>query len=194
MLSYKKAIINKCKEFNLRYIDKVFSDSENEDDIINFCNNVKADGFILLQPFLDKINLEILRDKIKLRDLDCFTYKSLGRVMANEFQYLPQTARSIVKFIEENKIDLNGKNVIVANSNNVIGRPLSMYLNYKKATVTLFNSKSLNQEEKIKSCDIFISAIGKAKYYDRKFFTDNQLIIDVGINYKNGRVYGDIYI
>ncbi|MDU3199346.1 MAG: bifunctional 5,10-methylenetetrahydrofolate dehydrogenase/5,10-methenyltetrahydrofolate cyclohydrolase, partial [Anaerococcus hydrogenalis] len=82
--------------------------------------------------------------------------------------------------------------IIIANSTNVIGKPLAMYLNYKKATVTLFNSKTINQKEKIKNSDIFISAIGKANFYNSDFFKDGQIIIDAGTSFVDGKMYGDI--
>ena len=105
---------------------------------------------------------------------------------------MPQTARACIKFLEHMKIDLNSKDIIIANSNNIIGKPLLNYLNAKKSTVTLFNSKTINQEEKIKNADIFISAIGKPNYYNKKYFKDGQIIIDVGTSFVDGKMYGDI--
>ncbi|MDU6791790.1 MAG: hypothetical protein E6427_03635 [Anaerococcus sp.] len=64
--------------------------------------------------------------------------------------------------------------------------------NFKKATVTLFNSKSINQKYKIKNADIFISAIGKANYYNLDYFRNGQILIDAGTSFMDGKMYGDI--
>lgn len=193
VLEYKKSIIKRCENFSIDFIDLVFLKEENHFDIAKKINSQKdIDGYIILQPLEKNVDISFLRENIKQRDLDGFSFDSLGKIMSNDFSTMTQTAKSVVRFLNFYKIDLSGKNIVIANSNNVIGRPLAMYLNFKKATVTLFNSKTKNQEEKIKKCDIFISAIGKANYYDKKYFNDGQVLIDVGINFENGKICGDI--
>lgn len=193
VLAYKKAILKRCEEFEIDVVDKLFSNDQNHIDIIEYCNKLSnIDGFIILQPLDSNTDLKYLRNNMPFNDLDGFTYESLGEIMDKDFSHMPQTARSVIKFIEYMNIDLMGKDVIVANSNNVIGKPLFMYLNSKKATVTMFNSKSENQIEKVKNADIFISAIGIANYYDKKYFKDGQILIDVGTSYIDGVLYGDI--
>ena len=190
---YKNSIIKRCKSFDIYYIDKVFKDYENHKDIVSYCNNLKnIDGFIVLQPLNKNTNLDYLKKNIDFFDLDGFKYDSLGKIMDKNFENLPQTARAIIKFIDYLDIDLKSKDIVIANSNNVIGKPLAMYLNSKKATVSLFNSKTKNQREKIQKADIFISAIGKANYYDSSYFNKGQLIVDAGMSFVEGKMYGDV--
>src|SRR5690625_4619328 len=193
VLSYKKAIIKRCKEFSIDFVDEEFESYENHLDIVNKCRKLdNIGGFIILQPLENNTDLSYLRKNMPFRDLDCFRYDSLGKLMDNNFKNLPQTAKSCIRFIKFLNIDLRGKDIVIANSNNVIGRTLALYLNSKKATVTLFNSKTKNQRQKIKNADIFISAIGRANYYDKDYFKDGQVLIDVGTSYINGKLYGDI--
>lgn len=112
--------------------------------------------------------------------------------MAGSFNSLPATAKAIALTLEEMKVDVYGKNVVIANSTNVIGKPLSMFLNYKKATVTLLNSKTQNSKELIQNCDIFISGIGKPNFYGKDYFNDGQVIIDAGTSYINNKLAGDV--
>lgn len=193
VVQYKNSIVKRCKELNIKYDDKEFDKNKNHLDILSYINSVKdCDGFILLQPLSKNTDISFLRDQIKLRDLDGFTYNSLGKIMDKDFTNIPQTAKSVIRFLESLNVNLESKNIVVANSNNVIGKPLAMYLNAKKATVTLFNSKTKNQREKINKCDIFISAIGKPHYYDKTYFKDGQILIDVGMSFKDGKLRGDI--
>ena len=53
-------------------------------------------------------------------------------------------------------------------------------------------SKTKNQKEKIKNCDIFISAIGKANFYNKDYFRNGQIIIDAGVSFVDGNMYGDV--
>ena len=90
------------------------------------------------------------------------------------------------------KIDYKGKNIVIANNTNIIGRPLATYLATQRASVRIINSLTQNSKSIIKSSDIFISAIGRAEYYDKSYFKDGSFIIDVGTSYKNGKIMGDI--
>ncbi|MDU4447902.1 MAG: bifunctional 5,10-methylenetetrahydrofolate dehydrogenase/5,10-methenyltetrahydrofolate cyclohydrolase [Anaerococcus vaginalis] len=190
---YKNSIIKRCKEFKIDYLDKNFSIYEDQNSILNYCNSLDdIDGFIILQPLSNCTDLSILRENMPFFDLDGFTYKSLGKIMNKDFTNLPQTAKSCIKFLEYLDINLSGLDIVIANSNNIIGKPLFNYLNAKKSTVTIFNSKTKNQKEKIKNCDIFISAIGKANFYNKDYFRDGQILIDVGVSFVDGKMYGDI--
>ena len=188
VLAYKKAIKKKCQAYNIEFEEFIATSTE---ETLQAINKTNSDGYILLQPLVG-IDTDYLRKNIKTnsKDLDCFTYQSLGQVMDKNFESMPQTCRAIIKHLDN--IDLVGKDIIIANSTNVIGKPLAMYLNAKKATVTLFNSKTVDQKEKIRKTDIFISAIGKPDYYNKEYFREGQTIIDVGTSYINGKLVGDI--
>lgn len=189
---YKEVIIKRCNEFNVAYIDKVFEE-ESQEEILDFLSTFdKEDGFIILAPFGDRDDLSLLKEKIDLKDLDSFTYKSLGKILDGDKKALPATARAVVGFMDHERVDYKGKRIVIANNTNIIGRPLAMYLAAKRASVTIINSLTKNPKDLIKNCDIFISAIGRAHFYDKTYFKDGQLLIDVGTSYKNGKIIGDI--
>ena len=189
---YKNVIIKRCEEFAIEYIDKEFKDETN-DEMLDFINSYNSnDGFIILSPFGDGEDLTILKENIKLKDLDSFTYKSKGRIFDGDKYALPATARAIVRFMDNEKIAYKGKNIVIANNTNIIGRPLATYLASQRASVRIINSLTKNPKSIIRNSDIFISAIGKAEYYDESYFKDGSFIIDVGTSYKNGKIIGDI--
>lgn len=191
---YKQVIIKRCMDFGIDFIDKVFT-KESQEEILDFINSFDInDGFIMLAPFGDGEDLCLLKEKIILKDLDSFTYKSLGRIFEGNKEALPATVRAVVNFMDSEQVDYRGKNIVIANNTNIIGRPLAMYLASKRASVTIINSVTKNPKDYIRNADIFISAIGKAEYYDKSFFSKGTLIIDVGTSYKNGKIIGDINI
>lgn len=189
---YKSVIIKRCKEFKIDYIDKEFFQETNE-EILDFINSYDSkDGFIILAPFGNGLDLSILREKIKLKDLDSFTYKSQGMIFDGHKESLPATARAVVSFMDSENIDYKGKNIVIANNTNIIGRPLALYLATKRASVRIINSLTTEAKSMIKNADIFISAIGRVEYYDKSYFKDGSFIIDVGTSYKNGKIIGDV--
>lgn len=189
---YKKVIIKRCEEFNIEYIDKEFKNETNK-QILDFINSYNLNhGFIILSPFGNEEDLSILKEGIKLRDLDSFTYNSQGKIFDGKKQSLPATVRAIVRFMDSQNIDYRGKNIVIANNTNIIGRPLATYLATQRASVRIINSLTKEAKSMIKNSDIFISAIGKAEYYDKSYFRNGSFIIDVGTSYKNGKIIGDV--
>lgn len=105
---------------------------------------------------------------------------------------LPQTARAIVRFLEEKYPSLRGKNIVISNKTTTIGKPLAMNLVSKYATVTMITRHTVDQRDLIKNADIFISAIGKANFYDKSYFSEGMLVVDVGTTYLDGKIVGDV--
>ncbi len=78
--------------------------------------------------------------------------------------------------------DLTGKRVVIAGKSNIVGLPLFLLLSKQQATVTLCHSNTVDINSHLKEADIFISAIGKSKYFHGSCFKQGVIIIDVGIN------------
>ena len=193
-IHYKNVIIKRLKEFDISFIDKEFN-NESVGDILDFINSFdREDGFIILSPFGGGEDLSLIKEEASIRDLDGFTYKSLGRSMAGDYKFLPATARAIARFLDYEGFKLEGKSIVIANSTNLIGRALSMYLSNKRASVRLINSITRDSKDLIRSADIFVSAIGRASYYDRSYFREGMLVLDVGTSYINGKIVGDVEI
>ncbi len=191
-LCYKKAIIKRCEEFDIEYVDCGFT-TERSEEILAYINSFdKEDGYIVLAPFGDGKDLTLLKENIEIKDLDAFTYKSLGHSMDGFSYCLPQTSRAIVRFLEEKFSSLQAKNIVISNKTTTIGKPLAMNLVSKYATVTMVTRHTENQKDLIKNADIFISAIGKANFYDKSYFTEGMLVVDVGTTYLDGKIIGDV--
>jgi methylenetetrahydrofolate dehydrogenase (NADP+)/methenyltetrahydrofolate cyclohydrolase len=89
--------------------------------------------------------------------------------------------------------DPAGKNVVVIGRSLVIGRPVSMMLQSRNATVTMCHTKTVGMADICRKADILIVAAGKAKVVDENYVNPNQVVIDVGINVdENGKLCGDV--
>jgi methylenetetrahydrofolate dehydrogenase (NADP+)/methenyltetrahydrofolate cyclohydrolase len=73
-----------------------------------------------------------------------------------------------------------------------VGKPLIPQILEKNATVTVCHSKTKNIEQEIMQADIVIMAIGKAKFLKKEYIKDGAILLDVGINFENGKIVGDI--
>ena len=81
---------------------------------------------------------------------------------------------------------------VVVGRSNIVGKPLIPQLLNKNATVTICHSKTQNIENILRNADVIIMAIGKAKFLKKEMIKENSILIDVGINFEDGKMCGDI--
>ena len=90
-------------------------------------------------------------------------------------------------------IDLKGKRVTVVGRSMVVGKPLSMLLLKKNATVTICHTRTADLGATCRNAEILIAAAGKAKMITADFVSENSVVVDVGINVgSDGKLCGDV--
>ena len=105
---------------------------------------------------------------------------------------MPATPKGIIRLLEEYKIDISGKNVVVVGRSKIVGRPLAILLLNRNATVTICHTKTKNLEEHTKNADILIAACGVPKLIKKKVVRNNAVVIDVGMNKTDSGLCGDV--
>ena len=197
-ISYEKGAVKKMESLSLK--TKVFEFDENissEDFIEEFKKINKddeIDGILLFRPLPEHIDekkvIEVLDER---KDLDGISYKNIAKVFAgDESGFAPCTAKAVIKILESNNIELEGKNVVVLGRSMVIGKPVAMLAVQKNATVTLCHSKTADLKKVCKNADILIVAIGRAKMINDDYIGEDAVVIDVGINFFEGKLCGDV--
>ena len=148
-------------------------------------------GSILpLMPFPKHINVgSILEEIPRKKDVDCMC---LNGYHNGTFGNLGGTPTACVEIMKYYGIDYVGKNVVIINRSDVVGMPLANYLIREGATVTVCHSKTANLSEHTKKADILIVAVGKADFITQDMVNPDCVIIDVGINFKDGKLCGDV--
>ena len=197
-ISYEKGAVKKMESLSLK--TKVFEFDENisSDDFIDEFKKIneddKIDGILLFRPLPEHIDekkvIEILDER---KDLDGISYKNIAKVFeGDESGFAPCTAKAVIKILESNNIELEGKNVVVLGRSMVIGKPVAMLAIQKNATVTLCHSKTADLKKVCKNADILIVAIGRAKMINDDYIGEDAVVIDVGINFFEGKLCGDV--
>ena len=164
-------------------------------DLIDKLNNdTEVDGIMINLPLPPQINATKVLNSIKLvKDVDGFKAENLGLLFQNNEGFTsPSTPAGIMALIEKYNIDLEGKDVVVVGSSNIVGKPIAALILNSRGTVTICNIYTKNLAEKTKNADILISAVGKAKLITEDMVKEGAVVIDVGINRVNGKLEGDV--
>ena len=175
--------------------------------IESYNSDSKIHGILVQLPLPEHLNAEVIAEAIDSRkDIDSFKSYNLGEVVKGNEIISPCTPKGIFTLLKNYGLSVRGKTVVVVGRSNIVGKPLVNMLINRGATVISCNS--ITPIDKIIdymfNCDIFISAIGKPKYFNlnllRKYRGEDfdyicPVMIDVGINRdENNKLCGDIDI
>ena len=126
------------------------------------------------------------------KDVDCLNPKNIGDVFMGRSRFAPCTPRACMATLEHYGIELEGKHVVVIGRSNVVGKPVSVLLLQKNATVTICHSRTRNLPELLKQADVIVAAVGKPCFVKPEMVKEGVVIVDVGINAVDGKLVGDV--
>ena len=175
-----------------------FSEEISEAYLLNLIDKLnkdtEVDGIMVNLPLPPQINVTKVLNSIKLvKDVDGFKAENLGLLFQNNEGFTsPSTPAGIMALIEKYNIGLEGKDVVVVGSSNIVGKPIAALILNSRGTVTICNIYTKNLAEKTKNADILISAVGKPKLITEDMVKEGAVVIDVGINRVNGKLEGDV--
>lgn len=157
-------------------------------------NNSNVDGILVQLPLPEHIDeLNIVNAISAEKDVDGFHTTNIGKMMiGDESGFLPCTPAGVIQMFEEYNIDLKGKDVLVIGQSNIVGKPMTLLLIKKRATVQVCNSKTKNLSEKLQKADVIVAAAGSPKLIKATDVKEGVVIIDVGINRVDGKLCGDV--
>ncbi len=200
-LTYEKMIIKHGKRTGIDVRRTVLNENSSQYEVECAIRNVNFDkevhGVLLLRPLPSHIDEEKICSMLSYKkDIDGITPTSTDHVFSNRGPgFSPCTAEACIRLLEHYDIPLEGKNVAVIGRSLVIGKPVSLMLINKNATVTICHSKTQNIAEKCRNSDIIVAAAGKPEFVTSDFMSERQTIIDVGINVNSeGKLVGDVDI
>ncbi|MGL5051755.1 MAG: bifunctional methylenetetrahydrofolate dehydrogenase/methenyltetrahydrofolate cyclohydrolase FolD [Fusobacteriaceae bacterium] len=195
---YVNAKIKACHETGINSYKIEMSENSSEIEIskvIQQLNTDKSvDGILVQLPLPKGIDEKKIMEIVSSeKDVDCFSTKNIGEMFLNpEASIKPCTPAGIMELFNRYNIELVGKNAVILGRSNIVGKPLSVLMINAGATVTVCNSKTKKLEEFTKNADIVISAVGQKDFLTEDMINKNTVVIDVGINRVDGKIYGDV--
>ena len=162
-------------------------DSLNKDDSIH--------GILVQLPLPQQLDKFETTSRISpIKDVDGLTPHNMGLLTMGKAILKTCTPSGIMEMFDYYNIDLSGKNVVLINRSNLIGKPLYHLLLEKNATVITCHSKTKNLKEISKSADIVITAVGDRKKFvlTADMIKEGAVVIDVAISKNEGKLVGDI--
>ena len=163
-------------------------------ELIGRLNNEKRINGILCQlPLPPHLDEKLIINSISPeKDVDAFHPVNVGRIMIGDYDFVPCTPAGIMEMLKYENISPEGKSCVVIGRSNIVGKPMGMLLLHKNGTVTICHSKTRSLKEICLGADILVAAVGKAKFVTADMVKEGAVVIDVGMNRVDGKLYGDV--
>ncbi len=163
-------------------------------DIQSYNRNKDVHGIMVQLPIPEKLNTERVIEAIaSTKDVDGLTSTNTKLLFDNEEAYIPATTQGILTLLEEQRVELKGKKVVIVGESALVGRPTLLALLNRRATVTVCHVHTKNLEQETRRADILIVAAGVPKLITDRYVAKGQIVIDVGITIlPNKKVVGDV--
>ena len=186
-----------CEYVGMSFLQFNYSEKDSEEKIINKIKELNEDesinGIILQLPIPKKFNQNKIINTISpIKDVDGLTFENQGKLFNKCDSIVPCTPKGIMEIFKYYKIDLTSKNVVIVGRSNLVSKPLLLECLNNNATVTMCHSKTKDLASLTKNADILVVAVGKKYLIDKDMVKKDSVIIDVGINRENGKLYGDV--
>ena len=172
-------------------------DSISDDELVKVIDKLNKDknvnGIIVQLPLPNGMDeTRIVNTIIPEKDVDGLTYLNAGLLLNNKTSMVSCTLKGIMELLKREKVNLVGANAVVIGRSILVGKPMMNLLINANATVTLCHSKTKDLEKITKKADVLVVAIGKKHFITRDMVKRGAVVIDVGINRVDGKLFGDV--
>lgn len=188
-----------CEKVGINSIVKELDENISQDNLIGEINRYNNDpnvhGILLQLPLPDNLKpktSEIVDNIIPSKDVDGLNSATKGKLFNYEEELAPCTPKGIIKLLEHYEVDLEGKEVVIINRSNLVGKPLIFMLLKRNATVSICHTSTRDMDKHIKNADIIIVAVGKPNFITKDRIKQGAVIVDVGTNRIDGKLCGDV--
>ncbi len=183
---------SECKVVEL---PETITQAEFEKTFFKINEDPKVHGILLFRPLPGHLDEGPVVSRINpLKDVDCMCPVNIAKVFSgDETGHAPCTPEAVMEMLDYYKIDPRGKKVTVIGRSMVVGKPLSMLLLKRHATVTICHTRTKDLSATCREAEILVAAAGKARMVTADMIGDGAVVVDVGINVDaKGNLCGDV--
>ncbi len=187
-----------CKKAGIETRDHRLAASATQDQISAVVDKLNEDktvhGILIQIPLPNHIDEFAVTSRISpLKDVDGLTPHNTGLLHLKKAVLVACTPSGVMEILDYHKIDMQGKNVVLINRSNLVGRPLYHLLLQRDSTVTTCHSKTRDLVAFCKNADIIITAVGDRTRFilTADMIKKDAVVIDVAISRLDGKLVGD---
>jgi len=187
-----------CDEVGIYSEEHRLPEQTKQEDLLHLIeslnSNSKINGILIQLPLPKQIDTDrVLNAVSPAKDVDGLHPYNVGRLTMGTPQFVPCTPAGVIAMLDEHKIQIEGQRAVIVGRSNLVGRPLSLLLMHRHATITVCHSRTKEIGAVCREGDILVAAIGKPKFITAEMVKKGAVVIDVGINrLETAQLVGDV--
>ncbi len=195
--SYLKAKHKACQEVGIQsqnhHLQKETTQRELEALVWKLNTDPAVHGILVQLPLPGHLDEnQVIERIVPYKDVDGLHPINAGKLASGIEVLVPCTPKGIIRLLSHYKVPIASHHAVIVNRSNLVGRPLSMLLLNRNATVTICHSKTTNLPEVTRTADILVSAVGRANFQiTPKHVKQGATVVDVGLSRVEGKLRGD---
>ncbi len=186
-----------CERAGISSKNYRLDENTSEDELIALVEKLNHDdavhGILIQLPLPGHIDRNRAMSAISPeKDVDGFHPVNMGKLLIGEELLVPCTPKGIIRMLDYEGVDLEGKDAVIINHSPVVGKPLALMFLNRDATVTVCHVKTKDIKRYSRDAEILVVAAGVPNLIRKDMVGENSVVIDVGINRVDGKIVGDV--
>jgi len=194
---YLKLRDTACEKVGIKPNNIELPESASEEEVINLISRLNEDkkvhGILIQFPIPKHLSSDKLMSSLNpKKDVEGLTPLNMGKTLVGDEYIVPCTPLAVLKILEEEKIRLQGKDIVIVNHSNIVGKPLiALFLN-RNATVSITHVFTKDLKKFTTGADILVTASGIPKLIKKEHVKTGSFVVDVGIIKTSDGIIGDV--
>lgn len=189
----EKFFANLCVESDVLQLPEETTEEELLDIIDKQNNDDSINGILVQLPLPKHMDENEVIESISLnKDIEGLSPGNVHAWTKSSPNLVPATALGVLALLKHYEIPLHGKHAVVVGRSMIVGKPVAHLLLREHATVTICHSRSKPLEKYTREADILIAAVGRPHLIRKGMVKEDVVIIDVGVNFEDGKLMGDV--
>jgi methylenetetrahydrofolate dehydrogenase (NADP+) / methenyltetrahydrofolate cyclohydrolase len=155
--------------------------------------DLAVDGILVQLPLPAHVDEQRVIEAVDPdKDVDGFHPVNAGRLFLGQDGLVAATPTGIMTLLDEYEVPLQGARAVVVGRSTIVGKPVSMLLLARHATVTICHSRTADLGAVTREADVLVAAVGHANLITPEMVKAGATVIDVGMNRTDEGLRGDV--
>ncbi len=195
--SYIKGKQRACGRVGMDSIERLLPATTSEKELLHLLSELNADdgidGILVQLPLPEAISASRVAAAIDpAKDADALHPITAGRLLAGTAELISCTPLGILAALDHHGIQMEGQNAVVIGRSQIVGKPISLLLQQRNATVTMCHSRTRDLPAVCREADILVAAVGQPRMVQADWIKPGAAVMDVGVTEVDGKLVGDV--
>jgi methylenetetrahydrofolate dehydrogenase (NADP+)/methenyltetrahydrofolate cyclohydrolase len=195
--SYIRGKRRACRRVGMQSVERDLPADATQDQLIAVVDELNrsddVDGILVQLPLPAGVSANAVASAIDpAKDVDGVGPLNAGRLLLGEPGLFPCTPLGILAILDHHRVPLPGAHAVVIGRSQIVGKPVSLLLQRRDATVTMCHSRTRDLPSLCRSADVLVAAVGSPRLVRADWIKPGAAVIDVGVTEVDGSLVGDV--